>query len=225
MTSGTAVRVVCVTYHPGPELEDFAESLRAATASPTELVIVDNGADHTVADDVARRHGARLVVPGATSATGPLPTWAPEAPVSRGSSWSTPTSCGTREPSTCSSRPASGSARAPSGRCCSTRTARRTRPHEPSRHWCRASPTRCWPGCGPRTRGPGRTTGAPGTGCPKGRSARPTGCPARACCCAGRRSRPSAASTRATSCSSRTSTLVSGWAGAAGQTCMRRRPG
>ena len=64
MTSGTAVRVVCVTYHPGPELEDFAESLRAATASPTELVIVDNGADHTVADDVARRHGARLVMPG-----------------------------------------------------------------------------------------------------------------------------------------------------------------
>src|SRR5665647_3249690 len=64
MTSGTAVRVVCVTYHPGPELADFAESLRAATASPTELVIVDNGADHTVADDVARRHGARLVIPG-----------------------------------------------------------------------------------------------------------------------------------------------------------------
>ncbi len=58
------VRVVCVTYEPGPELADFVTSLRGATTASTELVIVDNGTDHTVAGDVAREHGARLVVPG-----------------------------------------------------------------------------------------------------------------------------------------------------------------
>lgn len=64
MTPRPPVRVVCVTYHPGAELEDFAASLAVATSAPTELVLVDNGADHTVAADVAERYGARLLTPG-----------------------------------------------------------------------------------------------------------------------------------------------------------------
>lgn len=59
-----AVRVVCVVYHPGPELERFATGLRGASDRDVELVLVDNGDDHTVARGVADRHGARLVVSG-----------------------------------------------------------------------------------------------------------------------------------------------------------------
>lgn len=58
------VRVVCVTYHPGPELNDFVQSLAAATTAAVELVIVDNGTDHTVAERAATQYGARLVTPG-----------------------------------------------------------------------------------------------------------------------------------------------------------------
>ncbi len=54
------VRVVCVTYRPGPELDDFAASLDA----DVELVVVDNGDDHAVARRVAERHGGSLLVPG-----------------------------------------------------------------------------------------------------------------------------------------------------------------
>ncbi len=64
MTPRPGVRVVCVTYRPGPELEEFATSLGAATAAPVELVLVDNGDDHTVAREVAERHGATLLTPG-----------------------------------------------------------------------------------------------------------------------------------------------------------------
>lgn len=63
-TSAT-VRVVCVVYHPGPELDRFAATLAGATSAPVELVLVDNGDDHTVAQEVAERHGARVVVTGA----------------------------------------------------------------------------------------------------------------------------------------------------------------
>ncbi len=60
-----SVRVVCVTYHPGlAELTGFATSLRRATTADVELVIVDNGADHSVPERVAREQGARLVVAG-----------------------------------------------------------------------------------------------------------------------------------------------------------------
>ncbi|GEN78286.1 glycosyltransferase [Actinotalea fermentans] len=60
-----AVRVVCVAYHPGvEELTAFATSLRTATTADVELVVVDNGADQSVAAQVAREQGARLVVPG-----------------------------------------------------------------------------------------------------------------------------------------------------------------
>ena len=63
-TSPRGVRVVCVTYGPGPELEDFVVSLRAATTAPLEVVLVDNGGDRTVADRVAREHGCRVVGDG-----------------------------------------------------------------------------------------------------------------------------------------------------------------
>ena len=59
-----AARVVCVVYHPGPELTRFAAGLRAASSRDVELVLVDNGDDHTVAQAVAAEHAARLVVPG-----------------------------------------------------------------------------------------------------------------------------------------------------------------
>ncbi len=59
------VRVVCVVYHPGDELARFAETLADASAHPVELVVVDNGSDHTVARAVTRDVGAELVVPGA----------------------------------------------------------------------------------------------------------------------------------------------------------------
>ena len=64
MTPRPGVRVVCVTYHPGPELEEFATSLRAATEAPVELVLVDNGDDHAVTTQVAEQHGATLLTPG-----------------------------------------------------------------------------------------------------------------------------------------------------------------
>lgn len=58
------VRVVCVVYHPGPELDDFAASL-ATAGSGVELVLVDNGTDQSRSRAVADEHGARLLVPGA----------------------------------------------------------------------------------------------------------------------------------------------------------------
>ncbi len=64
MTRPPAVRVVCVTYHPGAELAEFATSLAAATTANVELVLVDNGTDHSVAAEVAGRHGATLLIPG-----------------------------------------------------------------------------------------------------------------------------------------------------------------
>jgi N-acetylglucosaminyl-diphospho-decaprenol L-rhamnosyltransferase len=58
------VRVVCVVFNPGPELDEFARSL-ATAGSGVELVLVDNGDEHTRSRAVADEHGARLVVPGA----------------------------------------------------------------------------------------------------------------------------------------------------------------
>jgi N-acetylglucosaminyl-diphospho-decaprenol L-rhamnosyltransferase len=57
------VRVVCVTYQPGPELDDFVASLAGSTAT-VELVIVDNSDDHSMARRVAQRHSAALRLPG-----------------------------------------------------------------------------------------------------------------------------------------------------------------
>jgi len=59
-----AVRVVTVAFNPGEELETFATSLAEATAREVTLVVVDNGTRTDVVDDVARRHGARVLRPG-----------------------------------------------------------------------------------------------------------------------------------------------------------------
>ncbi|MCV2394166.1 glycosyltransferase family 2 protein [Actinotalea sp. M2MS4P-6] len=59
------IRVVCVTYHPGAELAEFAESLQEATTRPVELVLVENGDDPTVVNEVGERHGARVLLSGA----------------------------------------------------------------------------------------------------------------------------------------------------------------
>lgn len=58
------VRVVVVTFHPGDELETFARSLREATTAPLELVLVDNGTDHTETERVAEAYGGRVVDAG-----------------------------------------------------------------------------------------------------------------------------------------------------------------
>lgn len=59
-----AVRVVCVTYNPGPELEDLAGSLAAATTRDVHLVLVDNGSRGDLPERVAARHGGRVVHAG-----------------------------------------------------------------------------------------------------------------------------------------------------------------
>ncbi|MBO0899877.1 glycosyltransferase family 2 protein [Cellulomonas sp. zg-ZUI22] len=63
-TTTPRVRVVCVVYHPGDELARFAETLATASRGPVELVVVDNGADHTVAESVVTGARGRLLVPG-----------------------------------------------------------------------------------------------------------------------------------------------------------------
>ena len=59
-----SVRVVCVTFHPGDELETFAVSLEGATSREVDLVLVENGTDPVLAEEVASRHGGRVVVSG-----------------------------------------------------------------------------------------------------------------------------------------------------------------
>jgi len=60
----TSVRVVCVTFHPGPELADFIESLRTATTAPVELVLVENGTDDSAARDAGAPVGATVLTSG-----------------------------------------------------------------------------------------------------------------------------------------------------------------
>ncbi|TRW47661.1 glycosyltransferase family 2 protein [Georgenia yuyongxinii] len=62
--AAAAVRVVSVTFNPGDELEAFARSLADATSRPVTLVLVDNGSDPSVVDDVAARYGATVLRPG-----------------------------------------------------------------------------------------------------------------------------------------------------------------
>lgn len=59
-----AVRVVSVTFNPGAELEGFVSSLADASTAPVSLVLVDNGSDPGVVDDVAARYGATVLRPG-----------------------------------------------------------------------------------------------------------------------------------------------------------------
>jgi N-acetylglucosaminyl-diphospho-decaprenol L-rhamnosyltransferase len=63
-TATTAVRVVCVVYHPGDELAEFARSLRTATVRAVDLVLVDNGTDPTTTDRVATEFGAMVLRDG-----------------------------------------------------------------------------------------------------------------------------------------------------------------
>ncbi len=59
------VRVVCVTYHPGPELVDFCDSLRLATSADVELVLVENGTDDSSARSAAAAAGGTVLSAGA----------------------------------------------------------------------------------------------------------------------------------------------------------------
>lgn len=58
------VRVVCVTYRAGTELEDLARSLRTATRRRWTLVLVENGPDASAVEHVAREHGGTAVATG-----------------------------------------------------------------------------------------------------------------------------------------------------------------
>jgi len=58
------IRAICVTYHAGPELDDFAASLRTASTQPVELVLVDNSPGDPRAAAVAARHGGRVISAG-----------------------------------------------------------------------------------------------------------------------------------------------------------------
>ncbi|NMR20776.1 glycosyltransferase family 2 protein [Cellulomonas fimi] len=58
------VRVICVTYDPGSELDDFARSLEDAASGPVELVLVDNGPHADAADAVAAAYGGEVVRTG-----------------------------------------------------------------------------------------------------------------------------------------------------------------
>ena len=55
------VRVVCVTYRPGPELEDLAASLATATTSPVTFVLADNGSTDDRPERVAAAHGGQVL--------------------------------------------------------------------------------------------------------------------------------------------------------------------
>lgn len=64
-SSGLRVCVVTIAYNPGRELVKFAATLRGAAAGlGVDLVIVDNGEERELVDQVARRFGARVVRPG-----------------------------------------------------------------------------------------------------------------------------------------------------------------
>jgi N-acetylglucosaminyl-diphospho-decaprenol L-rhamnosyltransferase len=58
------VRVLCVTYNAGPELEELAKSLADATASPVHLVLVDNGSADDRPERVAAAHGGEVIRAG-----------------------------------------------------------------------------------------------------------------------------------------------------------------
>ncbi|WP_298460406.1 glycosyltransferase family 2 protein [uncultured Cellulomonas sp.] len=60
-TSRPPVRVICVTYNPGPELDALAASLATATASPVTLVLADNGSTDDRPERVAAAHGGQVL--------------------------------------------------------------------------------------------------------------------------------------------------------------------
>jgi N-acetylglucosaminyl-diphospho-decaprenol L-rhamnosyltransferase len=64
MSPSAPVRVVCVTYNPGPELEAQAASLHAATSRPLHLVLVDNGSADDRPERVGAAHGGEVIRAG-----------------------------------------------------------------------------------------------------------------------------------------------------------------
>ena len=63
-TKTSQIRVICVTYNPGTELDDFAASLTEATDQPLDLVLVDNGSSDQRPETVAARHRGRVLRAG-----------------------------------------------------------------------------------------------------------------------------------------------------------------
>ncbi len=60
----TSVRIVCVTYHPGPELAAFLDSVPSSTRAEVEVVLVENGSDDSAARAAAERIGGTVLSAG-----------------------------------------------------------------------------------------------------------------------------------------------------------------
>ena len=59
------VRIVCVTYHPGPELAAFLDSIPSSTGAEVEVVLVENGTDDSTARAAAESVGGTFLAAGA----------------------------------------------------------------------------------------------------------------------------------------------------------------
>jgi N-acetylglucosaminyl-diphospho-decaprenol L-rhamnosyltransferase len=58
------LRVVVVTYSPGPDLDELLDSLPAACSRPYEVVLADNGSTDGAPERAAERPGVRLLRTG-----------------------------------------------------------------------------------------------------------------------------------------------------------------
>jgi N-acetylglucosaminyl-diphospho-decaprenol L-rhamnosyltransferase len=64
VTASPLVRIVVVTYSPGPSLETFLSSLRLATSAAYEVVLADNGSTDGIPEAAAAEPGVSLVRTG-----------------------------------------------------------------------------------------------------------------------------------------------------------------
>ena len=64
MTAGPLVRIVVVTYSPGPSLQTFLSSLELATSAPYEVVLADNGSTDGAPEEAAAEPGVTLIHTG-----------------------------------------------------------------------------------------------------------------------------------------------------------------
>jgi N-acetylglucosaminyl-diphospho-decaprenol L-rhamnosyltransferase len=64
VSASPLVRVVVVTYSPGPSLETFLSSLQLATTASYEVVLADNGSTDGVPEEAASQPGVSLVPTG-----------------------------------------------------------------------------------------------------------------------------------------------------------------
>ena len=64
MTAGPLVRIVVVTYSPGPSLQTFLSSLQQATSAAYEVVLADNGSTDGIPETAAAEPGVTLVPTG-----------------------------------------------------------------------------------------------------------------------------------------------------------------